>query len=391
MKKAIYALSADPLTKGHLNIIDRALQLFDEIIIGIGINPDKKYTFTLEERELLAQIILKKYEGKVIVKSFIGLLSDFAYENKITTIIRGARNSTDFDFEHLLKDINHGLQQGIETILYIADQKLSHISSSAAKELVKNQAKGVSSYVPLIVKRSLERRISGQYLIGITGEIACGKSYVAKALCDYHNGGCGMDFYSPDRLQMHNVDVDRIGHEILEEATEEIYVELRKDLAFHFGKNLLKENGMIDTSELSVLLFSDNMARHEFDQMMFEPMSLLLRRKLFSLKGIILLNCALIAEANISDIVNNEVIVVTAPRNIQEQRLRNRGYPDEKIKLRLSAQLTAEKKIGLLRNKIEKDGFGTIIQFENGESNGTAVIAPLYEKIIETMLKHAVK
>jgi dephospho-CoA kinase len=89
--------------------------------------------------------------------------------------------------------------------------------------------------------------------------------------------------------------------------------------------------------------------------------------------------------------VNNEVIVVTAPRNIQEQRLRNRGYPDEKIKLRLSAQLTAEKKIGLLRNKIEKDGFGTIIQFENGESNGTAVIAPLYEKIIETMLKHAVK
>ena len=121
MNRAILAASMDPITNGHLNVIERALQIFDEIILGIGINPDKKYTFTLEERQLLAKSAVNKFKDRVIVKSFSGLLSDFAYENGIKTIIRGARNSADFDFEHLLKDIDREMSVKKPGTRYIVD------------------------------------------------------------------------------------------------------------------------------------------------------------------------------------------------------------------------------------------------------------------------------
>jgi pantetheine-phosphate adenylyltransferase len=159
MKCAIYAGSLDPITYGHYNVIQRALYVFDKIIVGIGINPDKRYTFTLEERESLARNVLRRFGDRVVVKSFPGLLSDFAYENDIHTVIRGARNSADFDFERLLKDINQSFKKGLETLIFIADQDLSHISSSAAKKLTRNQAENLLEYVPLIVKRALERRV----------------------------------------------------------------------------------------------------------------------------------------------------------------------------------------------------------------------------------------
>ena len=80
MRRAIYAASLDPVTRGHINVIERALNLFDEVVVGIGVNPDKKYTFTLEERESLARQALAGFGSRITVKSFPGLLSDFAYE-----------------------------------------------------------------------------------------------------------------------------------------------------------------------------------------------------------------------------------------------------------------------------------------------------------------------
>jgi len=360
MKCAIYAGSLDPITYGHYNVIQRALYVFDKIIVGIGINPDKRYTFTLEERESLARNVLRRFGDRVVVKSFPGLLSDFAYENDIHTIIRGARNSADFDFERLLKDINQSFKKGLETLIFIADQDLSHISSSAAKELTRNQAENLLEYVPLIVKRALERRVSGQYFVGITGEIGCGKSHVAEALCKYHK-----DYFAHESMPIHNVDLDSIGHDILERATEPIYVDTREEIAREFDKNLLKKDGMIDVPHLGEIIFKDLSAMSTFNEIMKAPMSLFLRRKLLPLKGIIFINSALIAEADISTIVNNDVIVVRSSKEIQIERLKKRGYSDKIIEQRIAVQLPMEEKLKILKSKQEKYGHGKFIVFDN--------------------------
>jgi pantetheine-phosphate adenylyltransferase len=92
MKEAIYAASLDPITHGHKNLIGRALNVFDRILVAIGINETKSPLFSLEKREALAKKELSVFGDSVIVKSFNGMLSDFAYMNNITTIIRGSNS-----------------------------------------------------------------------------------------------------------------------------------------------------------------------------------------------------------------------------------------------------------------------------------------------------------
>jgi pantetheine-phosphate adenylyltransferase/dephospho-CoA kinase len=382
MNRAIYAASLDPITRGHLNVIERATKLFDELIVGIGVNPDKKYTFSLEERESLARQVLQNYGTRVIVKSFPGLLSDFAYENGISTVIRGARNSADFDMEHLLNDINQSFKLGIETIVYFSDQKLSHISSSAAKELAKNQAGNLLEYVPLIVKRALERRICGQYFVGITGEIGCGKSYIAKALCAKADSA----------LPIYNIDLDSIGHEVLETATEQVYVNTRHEIAQRLGLDILKENGMIDVQRLGAVIFSSPEAMVMFNRLMRKPMSLLLRRKVLNLKGVILINSALIAEESLSTMVNNDVILVQAPRWTQVERLKDRGYSDEVIKQRLSAQTSADNKLKVLSIDKGLHGHGKVILVDNDISNGrpNTTIDEIYNRMLREIVTYGI-
>jgi pantetheine-phosphate adenylyltransferase len=393
MKKAIYALSADPLTNGHLNVIERILNIFDHVVVAIGINPDKKYAFTLDEREALTKRVLEKYGDRVSIKAFPGLLSDFAYESDVKTIVRGARSAADFDFERLINDINQSFRQGLETIIYFADQRLSHVSSSAAKELVRNQAKNVLEYVPLIVKRALERRIRGQYLIGITGGIASGKSYVGKALCDYNNyevRGEGIPAYTPSDLvpKYYNIDLDEIGHEVLEKAPEKIYLNTRLALAGIFGKEILDENGFVKIQVLRQLIFKDQQCLALFNNQMKEPMSLLLRRKLLNIKGVIFINSALIADAGISDIVNNDIIFVTASEESRQKRLIARGYSEIDIAQRLASQLEDYKKIELLNYAATEQGHGSLITYQNDRVNCLEDIKTLYMQIRERIVNN---
>jgi len=292
MRSVIVAASFDPIHYGHLNVIDRVLKVFDHVLIGIGINPKKKYTFELEERETTVRNVLKLYGDRVTVKSYSGLLIDFAYENQINTIIRGARNSADFDFEQILSDINQNFKMDIDTYILVADQSLSHISSSAIKELQLNQAKNIIDYVPLIVKQALEARISHQLLVGITGGIGSGKSYVTKKLWEMAkiNSGteraCGSGFSHPN---FHYIDMDELGRYILKESVEPIHQSIRREIANKLCEKLLVDD-MIDMDKMLAILFDDAeaiSARSIFEQIMMEPMMHLIRRKLLKLEGII--------------------------------------------------------------------------------------------------------
>ena len=123
MKTAIFAASCDPVTYGHIDIIDRACNTFDKVIVAIGVNPSKKYTFSVEERIKFIKKSVKR-PFKVEVMSFTGLLADFAYQQNVKTIIKGVRSNQDFDYERLLHEVSVTQQAGIDTHILIADQNM---------------------------------------------------------------------------------------------------------------------------------------------------------------------------------------------------------------------------------------------------------------------------
>jgi pantetheine-phosphate adenylyltransferase len=136
MKRAFFPGTFDPFTLGHLDITERSLKLFDEIVIGIGINASKKQLFSLEDR---IRFIEKTFQGnpKVIVKSFEGLTMDFCKKIEAEFIVRGIRNHGDFEFEKAIARTNRKLSK-IETVFMLTSAETSFISSSIVRELINN-------------------------------------------------------------------------------------------------------------------------------------------------------------------------------------------------------------------------------------------------------------
>ena len=148
-KRAVFPGSFDPLTLGHTDIIDRAISLFDEIIIAIGTNSSKKYMFSLEER---SAFIEKTYanEPKVIVDTYQGLTIDYCTKVKSQFILRGLRNPADFEFEKAIAQTNRKMSE-IETIFLLTSADTSYISSSIVRDIIVNHG-DVTMFVPKSVK-----------------------------------------------------------------------------------------------------------------------------------------------------------------------------------------------------------------------------------------------
>ena len=135
MTKALYSGSFDPLTMGHMDIIERAAKLYDELTIGIIVNPSKKAMFTLEEREEMLKEVLKDYDN-VNVDHFSGLLADYVNRSGFDVVVRGLRNTTDFDYEMQMAQVNDRLfNDSTETVFMMADPRYSFISSSVVREV----------------------------------------------------------------------------------------------------------------------------------------------------------------------------------------------------------------------------------------------------------------
>ena len=145
MKRAIFPGSFDPFTIGHYDIVTRALQLFDEIIIGIGCNCNKCATFPLEERIAMIQHAFAA-EPRVKVMPYDGLTVDFAAKHQALCILRGVRSIQDFEYERNIAEVNRQLC-GIETVLLYTRPEYAHISSSLVRELHAYN-KDISSYLP---------------------------------------------------------------------------------------------------------------------------------------------------------------------------------------------------------------------------------------------------
>lgn len=149
MKKAVFPGSFDPVTLGHLDIIERALPLFDEIILGIGINSDKKYMFSLEERVKFLEETFGK-EKKIRVKTYTGLTVEFCKQENAGFILRGLRNALDLEYEKTIGQANFEMA-GIDTVFLLASPGKEHISSTVVREIKKHNG-DYGFMVPAAVK-----------------------------------------------------------------------------------------------------------------------------------------------------------------------------------------------------------------------------------------------
>ena len=153
--KVIYPGSFDPITIGHLDIIKRLDQMFDEVVVAILINEAKHSLFSIKERkQLIEEEIEENKLENVKVKTFEGLLVDFAKKENSKTIVRGIRAVTDYEYEINIAQFNNKLYPGLETIFLLSDPKFSFISSSGVRELA-SFGGDVSKFVSKNVKKAI--------------------------------------------------------------------------------------------------------------------------------------------------------------------------------------------------------------------------------------------
>ena len=149
MKRVIFPGSFDPITLGHVDIIERGVTLFDELIIAIGVNSGKEYMFSLAERKHFIENCFKG-NPKIKVVSYEGLTVDFCMKNNVDFILRGLRNPADFEFEKAIAHTNRDLAP-VETVFLLTAASTSYISSSIVREVIRNDG-DYTKLVPKMVR-----------------------------------------------------------------------------------------------------------------------------------------------------------------------------------------------------------------------------------------------
>ncbi len=154
MLRAVCPGSFDPLHHGHVEVIARAANLFDEVVVAVSVNPAKTYRFPMEERIEMIEATFASLAGVVVKPMGVGLLAEFCREVGANAIVKGLRNGTDLEFESPMATMNHHLT-GIETVFLAADSRYVHLSSSLIKE-VHGLGGDVSEFVPTAVMQRLK-------------------------------------------------------------------------------------------------------------------------------------------------------------------------------------------------------------------------------------------
>jgi pantetheine-phosphate adenylyltransferase len=158
MKRAIYPGSFDPITNGHLDVIERARKLFDEVTVAVAHNDEKQPLFTLQERLDLLQKTVGNIDS-VQIAQFDGLLVEFAVAQKASAVIRGLRAVSDFEFEFQMALMNRKLNGNVETIFLMPKEEYTYLSSRLVKEIARLGG-DVSKFVPSVVAKALQQKFA---------------------------------------------------------------------------------------------------------------------------------------------------------------------------------------------------------------------------------------
>ncbi|AKI96829.1 pantetheine-phosphate adenylyltransferase [Kosmotoga pacifica] len=157
MKRAVYPGSFDPITYGHIDILNRAAKIFDEVIVLVMNNINKKYFFSFEERFDMVKEAIKAYEN-VKVETYDGLLVEYTRKREISVLVRGLRAVSDFEYELQMAHMNKSMCPNLETVFLMTDSKYSFISSTVVREVARFGG-DVSPWVPKYVIEAFKRRL----------------------------------------------------------------------------------------------------------------------------------------------------------------------------------------------------------------------------------------
>lgn len=147
MKIAVFPGSFDPITKGHVDLVHRAIPLFDKIIVAVGVNSQKKKNlFPLEQRLGMLETVFAKNDT-VYVGQFEGLTVNYCKEEGARYLLRGLRNASDFDYEKTISQLNHIIGDDLETVFLISKPEFSHISSTIVREIIKGKG-NIEPFIP---------------------------------------------------------------------------------------------------------------------------------------------------------------------------------------------------------------------------------------------------
>ena len=157
MKIAIYPGTFDPITYGHIDVIERAAEIFDTVIVAVARNSGKQPLMTMDERVALIKAVVKKYRN-VKVDSFQGLLVEYARKKKAKAIVRGLRAVSDFEYEFQMALTNRKIDGDVTTVFLMPHEKYTYLNSTIVREIALYGG-DISQFVPPIVKKTMKRKI----------------------------------------------------------------------------------------------------------------------------------------------------------------------------------------------------------------------------------------
>lgn len=387
--RVLFTGSFDPITLGHIDIINRLCKSYSHVTVGVALNPDKKYMFTLAQRiAFIANAISDDYKSKVTVTPIDGLVADYAYENNIDHIARGVRDANDLSSELSMAEYNRDLG-GIETIFLPTKPELAKVSSSAVKAIAKNYG-FVGDYVTTKVKHALDVK-NGINLIGVVGRSGSGKTTLCNVLVDIMNTDitkmpCNLlktQTCGPWHRAAY-IDMDKLGHAI-HTSDEPFAVNARDALVDAFGGDVLDHHGHIDRSVLRNIVFTDKNSLDILNAVMHKPMYHLFNRAINQHRAesdvhmmTIFVDAAVLVENDSLSVVNNQILHIITPDDICIDRIVARdGITREQAVARLGSQLSDAEKSESIERVFSRSRYGDMME--------------LYGSVDDTIIKWVVE
>ena len=349
MRTAVYPLTADPVHRGHVWVIQEAAKLFDKLYVALGENPEKKnkHLFSIEER---VNFVKKSIDfPNVEVEHFSGLLAHYAKE-KDAVIVRGCRSDEDFRYEHKMAEFNS--KYGLTTVVLPSQHGKSVTSSSALKAMV-SEGCFVHEYTHPAVKQALEEKIQNISFVSVTGNSGAGKTYFCRELTKRAN---------EQGLKTVHLDMDELIKSLYKKDSV-YYPQIKEDL-----KELLGSSKEFDLKSLGKDILGDEQKRKKLAEILKTPTTIELEKFVRDNEGLVLFDCAYLVEQDMLPLVNYNVIQVVCDEEKRKQRIIERDdLSNENLEARIKAQLPQEeiKKRILQAQKEQKHGFYLGVDSEN--------------------------
>jgi pantetheine-phosphate adenylyltransferase len=360
-KNAVYPLSADPIHNGHLHNIAVAANsgLFDKVIVSVGNDCNKRYLFSLDERLALARKAISSSgfdSERVVVEPISGLLRNYALERGASFIVRGCRNSRDWEYEEVLSEFNG--EYGLQTFVLPSLKELRNLSSTSLKSIA-TEGSFVHNLVHPSVKQALEERLRSISLVGVTGNMGAGKTTFCERLVKYSQ--------SKGEVQVSHIDFDKLVHSLYF-GDSPLNCELREQIRESFGENVFDSSGL-NRRKLAEIVFGDSNKRKELSKILGVPSMIKFEQELRNKKGIVLVDAAYFTEYNMLPLVNYNVILVSCDEEERFRRVLQRdGMNQEEVEAKTRAQHDQETKRMMIKAAQEKQGHGFF--YEVDSTNG---------------------